>query len=97
MVEVRKTSTNFLTCRINRISKSFTIGRHASIDDTNCEWGEWRISPCSRSCDGGKRHKIRYHEVIEGDPYHTYCSGGVQTLAPEDCNTEPCSCNNFNI
>ena len=53
------------------------------------------MSPCSSSCGGGKRQKHRYYEKIEGAPNDTYCSGDLQNLPLEDCNTDKCPGNYF--
>ena len=52
----------------------------------NCEWSEWQIGECSKSCNGGIRTNTRTKkkEALNGG----VCEGG-ETME-ETCNAESC-------
>ena len=52
----------------------------------NCQWDEWVIGKCSKTCGTGKRTNTRTKLVVEKN-------GGICTGAPtntETCNTKKC-------
>merc|ERR1719322_972054 len=52
----------------------------------DCEWEEWNIGYCSKSCGGGTR--INYREKIKDEEFGGTCEG--ETDMEEVCNTEQC-------
>ena len=52
----------------------------------NCEWGEWNIQECTKTCGGGTKLRTRNKVVIEASG--GTCSG--QHRATESCNTISC-------
>ena len=50
-----------------------------------CEWGEWEIGECSRSCGGGVKKLSRNKTVEE---LFTICEGNGSY--EEDCNVQEC-------
>ena len=68
---------------------------HTFIDDSQCEWGPWKMSKCSKTCGGGKRDKHRFRQPKEGHE-EVYCGPSVDAKS-EDCNTDPCPSKYFDI
>ena len=52
----------------------------------DCEWTDWEMGSCSKSCDGGTRTKIRTKQRQETNGGK--CDG--LSTAQEACNTEGC-------
>ena len=53
----------------------------------NCEWTDWVISECSKTCGGGKRTKAR-DTKIKASHNGKECSG--LAIVDEDCNMQFC-------
>ena len=53
----------------------------------NCEWTDWEISECSKTCGGGKRTKAR-DTKIKASHNGKECSG--LAIVDEDCNMQFC-------
>ena len=62
-------------------------------DDQNilahCEWGEWRIGRCDRSCGVGKRTKTRTIK-FEAKNGGRECDVEGSSSTTEDCNVQDC-------
>ena len=56
---------------------------YAKVD---CEWEEWNIGYCSKSCGGGTR--INYREKIIDEEFGGICAG--ESDMEEVCNTHEC-------
>jgi hypothetical protein len=52
----------------------------------DCEWSDWQIGECSKTCGGGSRSKSRTKKIEESNG--GVC-GGDATIQ-EDCNTQEC-------
>ena len=52
----------------------------------DCEWSEWQLGECSKSCDGGIRTNTRTKTIEEVNG--GVCKGGE--ITEETCNTESC-------
>ena len=52
----------------------------------DCQWSEWKISPCSATCGRGNRKKIRT-KIVEDNNWGT-CSG--EDMETEYCNLKEC-------
>ena len=52
----------------------------------DCEWGEWQVGQCSKTCAGGRRKKMRVKKVEEA--FGGTCNGQFEEF--EDCNTQKC-------
>ena len=52
----------------------------------DCEWSEWQLGECSKSCDGGIRTNTRTKTIEEVNG--GVCEGGE--ITEETCNTESC-------
>ena len=72
-----------LTSFFNSASKYNSL---TSILVINCEWGEWVIRECSRTCGTGTRSKARTKLVEESNG--GTCNGPSSTF--EVCNTQEC-------
>ena len=61
----------------------------------NCEWNEWQIGECSKTCGGGTRSNNRTKNVEE--MHGGVCEG--ESTVNEPCNTQDCpgSISGFNI
>ena len=59
----------------------------------HCEWSEWGIGDCDKTCGGGLRTKTRsqIQEALHGG---TNCTGDAQIT--ESCNVDECP-GKFNI
>ncbi len=76
----------------NTGQESFCTGSNEDVMDCNTQdcphfggWSEW--SPCSKSCGGGERSKVR-ECIVPRDGDDSLCEGnGILT---EKCNTQPC-------
>ena len=55
-----------------------------------CEWSEWEIGECSRSCGGGVRTNYR---AMTTEALFTECEG--EGSGDEDCNEHDCPGNNI--
>ena len=53
----------------------------------NCEWGDWIIGDCSKTCGVGTRYKTRTPKV-SAEHGGKECNGS--TSAKEDCNFKTC-------
>ena len=53
----------------------------------NCEWNEWKIGQCSKSCDGGLRNKTR--TIMKKESNKGKCEGNA--TAQETCSLNNCS------
>jgi len=69
------------------------IGEESRIEACNtfscpvdCQWGEWTIGECSKTCGGGRRldTRVKIVEQFGGHP----CVGDDSII--EACNTDPC-------
>ena len=52
----------------------------------DCEWNDWQIGECSKTCGGGSRSKTRTKKIEESN-------GGVckgDATIQEDCKTQDC-------
>ena len=61
-----------------------------SINTVHCEWDEWKIGECDKSCSGGVRTNTRKVKV---DAQHggDECNGS--SSATETCNAHECTGN----
>ena len=64
------------------------------VTPINCEWNEWQIGECSKTCGRGTRSNTRTKKVEE---MHGGICDGESTVS-ESCNTEDCpgSVSSFN-
>ena len=53
----------------------------------NCEWNEWKIGQCSKSCDGGLRNKTR--TIMTKESNKGKCEGNA--TVQETCSLNNCS------
>ena len=53
----------------------------------NCEWSEWKIGQCSKSCDGGLRNKTR--TIMTKESNKGKCRGNA--TVQETCSLNNCS------
>ena len=62
---------------------------------TDCEWNEWQIGKCSKTCGGGTRSNYRTKKVEE--MHGGFCEG--ESTGSESCFTQDCpgSISDFNI
>ena len=63
---------------------SAQISSRAAVD---CEWDDWRIGECSKTCGGGERTNIR-NKITEATDGGEECSG--TSTSTESCNTQEC-------
>ena len=56
------------------------------LEPINCEWNDWELGECSKSCAGGKRTNTRIlkWEAKDGGS----CEGN--STVQEPCNTQEC-------
>ena len=56
-------------------------------DIVHCEWSDWTIGTCTKTCGGGRRNNIRTEQI-------SAAHGGDPCLGPstdeEDCNIRKC-------
>ena len=52
----------------------------------DCEWNEWQIDGCSKTCGGGITSKTRTKKVEEA--HGGNCEG--ESTISESCNTQEC-------
>ena len=52
----------------------------------DCQWSEWTLGHCSKTCGTGELVKIRSKAVVEAN--NGSCTGAVS--ASEACNTDTC-------
>ena len=76
------------SCYLEEFRTTFTkynnyAFKHAAI---HCEWDEWTIGECSKTCGTGTRINNRTKLVEEANG--GTCDG--QPSAIEECNPEPC-------
>ena len=57
------------------------------FNKVDCEWDEWAVGACSKSCGGGTRTNKRSPK-IEADFGGSNCTGASNIT--EDCNIIPC-------
>ena len=57
----------------------------------NCQWAQWTLGPCSKSCNTGLRNKTREKTVQESN--NGTCSGKAKVV--EECNTFLCRSKNL--
>lgn len=63
-------------------------GCNFDVCTINCEWNDWELwSPCSKSCNGGTRTKLR-NKKWESSNGGLPCLGNATDM--EKCNTDPC-------
>ena len=53
----------------------------------DCEWNEWQIGDCSKTCGGGSRSNTRTKKVEEA--HGGICEG--ESTIRESCNTMECT------
>ena len=53
----------------------------------HCEWDEWKLGECSKTCGGGERTKTRREKVSSAHGGNE-CEG--LTSITESCNVEEC-------
>ena len=51
----------------------------------HCEWGEWKIGECNKSCGGGFRINTR---TVESKDSREECAGS--STISESCNVQEC-------
>ena len=54
----------------------------------HCDWSEWNVGKCSKSCGGGMLTKTRVADP-ENDGEHAHKCPGPTTIT-ESCHTEEC-------
>ena len=63
------------------------VSVHTEETVVNCEWNDWKVSECSKSCGEGTRSKIRSVKVVAAN-------GGQECVGPrnvsESCNILSC-------
>ena len=59
---------------------------HHNCPTVDCEWSEWSLGHCSKTCGTGERLMIRSKTVVEA--YDGSCPGAVN--ATEACNMHNC-------
>ena len=52
----------------------------------NCEWGEWKVGGCTKTCGGGTQKKTRVKTFPEKNG--GTCTG--QSTETQSCNTQRC-------
>ena len=57
------------------------------LNKVDCEWDDWAVGACSKSCGGGTRTNERSPK-IEADFGGSNCTGASNIT--EDCNIIPC-------
>lgn len=69
-------------------SNAQEAGCNFDVCTINCEWNDWELwSPCSKSCNGGTRTKLR-NKKWESSNGGLPCLGNATDM--EKCNTDPC-------
>ena len=70
-------------CILSCSNKSYDV---LSYSIENCQWSPWKLSACTKSCNGGNRSKTRVKTSKES------CGGSCKGSSSivEDCNTETC-------
>ena len=61
------------------------------VPGVDCEWNDWTIGDCSRTCAGGLRtnSRTKKREEINGTDEVGICEG--DTTMEEECNTQNCT------
>ena len=56
------------------------------VTPVDCQWNDWQIGKCSKSCGGGTRTKTRTKKTESSDG--GICEG--EATMQEACNTQQC-------
>merc|ERR1712080_222984 len=95
------TRTNTRTKSVVEANGGTCTGQPSEVEECNthpcpidCEWGDWQVGDCDKSCGGGLLTKTRVPEVAEqygGEE----CTG--QSSVTESCNIQECPGTCINI
>ena len=55
----------------------------------DCQWDEWNVGQCSKTCGGGTRKNTRNKIVYEKNG-GTCSDSSPSQMKAEDCNPQPC-------
>ena len=91
MLLVRKLSVFDFNSKLYKLisyilRKSLKVSYIVATKPTDCEWNEWHVGMCSRTCGPGTRSKTRTKKVQE--KYGGTCEGGSNSI--EYCNLQDC-------
>ena len=73
-----------IICR-NYIRRCFF--NNSILAPVNCEWGQWKLGECSKTCDSGVRNNTR--SKIVNEAHNGKCEGN--DTVQEACSMQNCS------